>query len=181
MKSICIYCGSQSGARPAYTHGARRLGEAMAQRGLRLVYGGGCVGLMGAVADAILEGGGQVVGVIPQHLVDRELAHRGVTELRVVHSMHERKALMADLADAFIALPGGLGTLEELLEIMTWAHLGLHQKPCGLLNLEGYYDGLRSFIDHAVEEQFVAPTVRSYLVIETDADALLRRLGNISP
>lgn len=181
MKTICIYCGSHSGARTAYADGARLLGQTMAQRGLRLVYGGGCVGLMGAVADAILDRGGEVIGVIPQHLVDRELAHHGVTELRVVRTMHERKALMAELADAFIALPGGLGTLEELLEIMTWAHLGLHRKPCGLLNIEGYYDGLRVFLDHAVEEQFVVPLLCSYLVVERDPDALLRRLMTHEP
>ena len=181
MKSICIYCGAHAGARPAYAEGARALGATMARHGMRLVYGGGCVGLMGAVADAILAEGGAVVGVIPQHLVDRELAHHGVTELRVVDSMHERKALMAELADAFIALPGGIGTLEELCEIMTWAHLGLHQKPCGILNIEGYFDGLCRFLDHAVEEQFMVPVLRSYLVIERDPDVLLRRLQAHEP
>jgi uncharacterized protein (TIGR00730 family) len=131
---------------------------------------------MGTVADAFLDAGGHVIGVIPKHLVDRELAHHGVTELRVVDSMHERKALMAELADAFIALPGGVGTLEELLEIMTWANLGLHHKPCGLLNIEGYFDGLCTFLDHAVAEEFVAPTTRALLVVERDPDALLRRM-----
>jgi uncharacterized protein (TIGR00730 family) len=176
MKSVCIYCGANPGARAAYAEGARLLGETMARHGLRMIYGGGRAGMMGAVADALMVSGGEVIGVIPQHLVDRELAHHGVTDLRVVESMHERKALMADLADAFIALPGGVGTLEELLEIMTWANLGLHHKPCGLLNIEGYYDGLCAFLDHTVAEGFVAPTTRALLVVEHDPDALLRRM-----
>ena len=152
-----MFCGSREGARPEYAAGARALGEALARRGIELVYGGGSVGLMGVLADAVLRAGGRVTGIIPGPLATRELAHPGVTELRVVGSMHERKATMAELADGFIALPGGLGTLEELLEVLTWAQLGIHQKPVGVLDHAGYYDALRRLLAHGVTEGFIAP------------------------
>ena len=155
LQSLCVFCGSSVGARPEYAAAAAELGTLLARRGIRVVFGAGHVGLMGVVADAALAAGGQAIGVIPQLLVDRELAHRGLTELRIVGSMHERKALMVALSDAFIALPGGLGTLEELVEVVTWAQLGLHRKPCGLLNVDGYHDPLIAFLDRAVEEGFV--------------------------
>lgn len=157
MKRICVFCGSNAGSRPEYRAETWALGEAIVQRGLALVYGGGNVGLMGVLADAVLELGGEVIGVIPDSLMRKEVGHTGITDLRVVDSMHERKAMMSDLADAFIALPGGLGTFEELFEIVTWAQLGIHGKPCGLLNIEGYYDRLLEFINHAVEEEFLKP------------------------
>ena len=150
MKRVCVFCGSSPGARPAYTELARRLGSILARRGMTLVYGGGNVGLMGVLANAVLAGGGNVIGVIQQAMVYLEVAHTGFPDLRIVGSMHERKALMADLADAFIALPGGLGTLEEFCEILTWAQLGMHQKPCGLINVENYFDQLIAFLDDAV-------------------------------
>jgi uncharacterized protein (TIGR00730 family) len=155
IRRICVFCGSREGARPEYATGARALGQALAARGIELVYGGGGVGLMGVLADAVLRAGGRVIGIIPGPLATRELAHTGVNELRVVGSMHERKATMAELADGFIALPGGLGTLEELLEILTWAQLGIHQKPVGVLNQAGYYDGLRQLLEHGVAEGFI--------------------------
>jgi uncharacterized protein (TIGR00730 family) len=152
MKSICVYCGSNFGERVSYLEAAQDLGAEMAERGITLVYGGGNVGLMGTVADSVLAAGGKAIGVIPQALVDKEVAHTGLSDLRVVGSMHERKSLMADLADGFIALPGGLGTLEEFCEVATWTQLGLHKKACGLLNIGGFYDGLLSFLNHATEE-----------------------------
>ena len=155
IKRICVYCGSNSGSRPSYTKAARDMGLALTQRGLELVYGGGRVGLMGALADSVLAAGGHVIGIIPQSLAAREVGHHGLKDLRVVNSMHERKALMAELADAFIALPGGFGTLEEISEVLTWAQLGLHRKPYGFLNVEGFYDSLLSFFDHAVAENFI--------------------------
>ena len=155
MKRVCVFAGSSVGGRPAYAEAARRLAEILVGRGLGIVYGGGSVGLMGALADAALAAGGEVIGVIPGPLASRELAHAGLTRMHVVPSMHERKALMASLADGFIALPGGLGTFEETLEILTWSHLGIHRKPIGVLNVEGYFDGLRRFLDHAVAEGFV--------------------------
>jgi len=179
--SVAVFCGANVGARPAYREAAERLGVELARQGRRLVYGGGDVGLMGAIADAALAEGGHVIGVIPQHLVDREVAHRGVTELRVVGSMHERKALMAELADAFVALPGGLGTLEELFEVWTWGQLGLHRKPYGLLNVEGFFDPLLRFLDDAVTEGFVRAEHRALLVSDTEADALLARLDVQEP
>lgn len=157
MKRIGVFCGSSSGSRPEYRAETWALGEALVQRGLTLVYGGGNVGLMGVLADAVMEMGGEVIGVIPDALMRKEVGHTGITDLRVVHSMHERKALMSDLADAFIALPGGLGTFEEFFEIVTWAQLGIHQKPCGLLNIQGYYDRLLDLIHHAVDEEFLKP------------------------
>ncbi|MCC6443817.1 MAG: TIGR00730 family Rossman fold protein [Armatimonadetes bacterium] len=181
MKRVCIFCGSNEGTRPAYKTSARRTGEALARRGLGLVFGGGHIGLMGAAADAALQAGGEVIGVIPQALVDRELAHRGLSDLHVVSSMHERKATMAALSDAFIALPGGYGTLDELCEILTWAQLGLHAKPCGLLDVEGYYDHLLALLDHAVAQRFLRPEHRALLLDDTDPDRLLDRLTAYQP
>ena len=172
-KRVCVFCGSSPGSRPAYTDGARDLAAELVRRGIGLVYGGGSVGLMGVLADAVLEGGGEVIGVIPGPLASRELAHRGLTDLRVVDSMHERKATMASLADAFIALPGGLGTLEETLEILTWAQLGIHRKPVGVLNTEGYYDGLLRLLGHAVREGFVRQEYFALLLFgDTPAELL---------
>ncbi len=173
IKRICVYCGSNSGANPAYHAAARRLGETLAERGIGLVYGGASVGLMGVVADAALARGGEVIGVLPEVLKRKEVAHPGLSALHIVGSMHERKALMAELSDAFIALPGGLGTLEELFEILTWALLGLHRKPCGLLNIEGYYDGLAAFLERAVSDGFVRRKHRELLLVEKSEEALL--------
>jgi uncharacterized protein (TIGR00730 family) len=173
MRRVCVFCGSSPGRKPAYLEAARAMGRALARRGIGLVYGGGHVGLMGAVADAALAAGGEVVGVIPRGLQLRELAHEGLTTLHVVGSMHERKARMAELAEGFVALPGGMGTLEELAEILTWAQLGLHARPCGLLDVAGYYDPLVAFLDRAVAEGFVRPDHRRLLVVAQDPDALL--------
>ncbi len=176
MKRVCVFCGSSSGASPAYIEAAKKIGEVIAAKGLGLVYGGARCGLMGAVANAAIENGAEVIGVIPGALIEKEVAHVGVSDLRVVGSMHERKMLMSDLADAFIALPGGMGTLEELCEILTWAQLGLHRKPCGLLNVENYYHHLISYFDHATAEGFIRPEHRSLLVIEEEPQALIERL-----
>jgi uncharacterized protein (TIGR00730 family) len=176
MQRICVFCGSNAGVRPAYAEVARTLAGELVQRGIGVVYGGGRVGLMGALADAALAAGGQVTGVIPDSLQRREVAHPGITDLRVVGTMHERKALMADLADGFIALPGGFGTLDEFFEILTWAQLQIHTKPCGILNAEGYFDPLLAFVDHAVEQGFVAPAHRDMIVIEGSVPRLLDRL-----
>jgi len=173
VRSVCIYCGSSTGADPIYTEAAVELAQALAARGLRVVYGGAHVGLMGLIADTALEGGAEVVGVIPKVLVEWEVAHTGLTELHVVESMHERKALMAELADAFVALPGGIGTLEELIEVYTWSYLGIHDKPFAVLNTAGYYDGLTAFLDHAVAQGFLRPEVRARLLVAADAEALL--------
>lgn len=173
IRRVCVYCGSRPGARPAYAEAAARLGALLAAEGIGVVTGGGRVGLMGAVADAVLEAGGEAIGVIPQALLDREVGHEGMTELYVVQTMHERKALMADLADAFVAMPGGLGTLEEIAEALTWAQLGIHTKPCGLLDVDGYYRPLARFLDHAVAQGFVHPEHRSALVVATEAEPLL--------
>ena len=181
LQSVCVFSGSSPGARPSYTETATALGREIAERGLRLVYGGASVGLMGAVADAALAAGGEVVGVIPQHLMDREVAHDGLTELRVTGSMHERKALMADLADGFVALPGGLGTLEELAEILTWSQLGLQSKPCGLLDVEGFFDPLLAFLDHTVAERFVSTEHRALVLAADRPDALLDLLSAWQP
>jgi len=172
-RRITVFCGSSGGARPAYAEAARSLGRDLAQRGIGLVYGGGCVGLMGELADAALAAGGEVVGVIPEALVAKEVAHRGLTELRVVPSMHVRKETMAALGDAFVALPGGLGTFEELFEILTWSQLGLHAKPCGLLDVDGYFDGLRALLERAQEEGFLGTTSRESLVHGTRLEDLL--------
>ena len=173
MRSVCVFCGSNPGRRPEYLAGAAELGLLLAARGLRVVYGGAHVGTMGALADAVLAAGGEITGVIPGHLVEAEVAHRDVTDLRVVRSMHERKAMMAELSDAFVALPGGLGTLEEFAEIVTWAQLGLHAKPTGLLNLLGYYDQLLAFFDHATAERFLRPDHREMIIDRPDPAALL--------
>jgi uncharacterized protein (TIGR00730 family) len=181
LRSLCVYCGSNIGADPEFAAATRGMAALLAGRGIRVVYGGGAVGLMGVLADAALAAGGEVVGVIPQALMDREIGHKGLTELHVVGSMHERKALMAELADGFVALPGGVGTLEELVEVYTWSQLGLHRKPLGLLNVSGYYDGLAAFLDHAVREQFLRPEHRAVLVVESQPDALLDRLERAEP
>lgn len=181
IRRVCVFCGSSSGARDSYAGAARATGRALVSRGLGLVYGGGNVGLMGVLADAVLEAGGEAIGVIPRALKLREVAHEGLTRLDVVDSMHERKARMADLADAFVALPGGLGTLEELFEVATWAQLGVHEKPCGLLDVDGYWDGLRSFLDRAVEERFLRPEHRDLLVVADDPDAMLDALEGWRP
>ena len=177
LTSLCVFCGSSFGNRPAYRATANELGRLLAERGITLVYGGGNIGLMGAVADACLEAGGRVIGVIPQVLVDKEVAHRQLTELHVVGSMHERKARMADLAGGFLALPGGAGTFEEFFEILTWAQLGLHRKACALLNVEGYYDPLLAMVDHAVAEGFVKPVHRALLLSDSHAAPLLDRMS----
>jgi uncharacterized protein (TIGR00730 family) len=172
MQRVCVFSGSSPGAREAYAASAAALGRELVRRGLGLVYGGAHVGLMGVLADAVLEAGGDVVGVIPAALVEYEVAHTGLADLRVTNSMHERKATMAELSDAFVALPGGLGTLEELFEVLTWAQLGFHGKPCGVLNVGGYYDGLLRFLDHSVAERFVKPAHRG-LVLAAEAPAPL--------
>ena len=163
MRRLCVFCGSSTGYRPEYRAAARRFGEALAERGVALVFGAGHIGLMGVLADAVLERGGQAIGIIPQALVDKELAHRTLTELHVVETMHQRKALMADLADGFVALPGGFGTADELFEILTWAQLGLHNKPIGLLNTAGFFDPLLSWLDRCVAEGFLRPEHRDFV------------------
>ncbi|HMB61138.1 MAG TPA: TIGR00730 family Rossman fold protein [Xanthomonadales bacterium] len=175
--SICVYCGSSLGASPAYHEAARQLGEELARRDIGLVYGGASVGLMGAVADAVLESGGRAVGVIPHALATKEIAHRGLDELFVVESMHERKARMAELSAGFIALPGGWGTLEELFESMTWAQLGFHTKPCGLLNVNNFYAHLEAFLEHQFEQQFVKTEFREMILMEDQPGALLDRFA----
>jgi uncharacterized protein (TIGR00730 family) len=179
VKRVCVFAGSSAGRRREYTAAAVELGRVLAERGIGLVYGGAHVGLMGAIADAVLAAGGNVTGVIPESLVAREIAHRGLSALHVVHSMHERKALMSDLSDAFIALPGGWGTLEETFEILTWTQLGLHRKPCGLLNVEGYFDRLLSFLAHAVDEGFLRREYESMIAVADTAEELLRRLQEV--
>ncbi|QYX52328.1 TIGR00730 family Rossman fold protein [Pseudomonas sp. S07E 245] len=173
VRSVCVFCGASIGANPAYRAAAVALGEAIARRGLCLVYGGGAVGLMGVVADAAMAAGGEVVGIIPQSLLDAEVGHKGLSRLEVVDGMHARKARMAELSDAFIALPGGLGTLEELFEVWTWGQLGYHAKPLGLLDVNGFYTKLGGFLDHIVEEGFVRPQHRAMLLLGQQADALL--------
>ena len=181
MRRLCVFCGSQPGRAATYAQTVRSLGRLLAERRIGLVYGGGRVGMMGVLADSVLAGGGEVIGVIPQALVDRELAHTGVTDLRVVASMHERKALMASLADAFVALPGGFGTFEEFCEATTWTQLGLHRKPCGLLNAAGFFDPLLALFDHAANEGFILPEHRAIVVVESDAARLLERLTAYNP
>ena len=178
---ICVFCGSSAGGRPEYAAAARAMGVALARRGIGLVYGAGNIGLMGILADAALEAGGEVIGVIPEALVAREVAHAGLTEMRVVQSMHERKALMADLSEAFIAMPGGFGTFEEFCEVLTWSQLSIHTKPCGLLNVAGYYDPLLALFDHAVLEKFLRPEHRALVLEETDPDRLLDALAAFQP
>jgi len=179
--SVCVFCGSSAGVDPVHAAAARDLGAALAARGIRLVYGGGNVGLMGILADAALAGGGRVLGVIPGFMRDRELGHRGLTELRVVADMHARKAAMAEAADAFLALPGGIGTLDEMFEIWTWAQVGLHAKPCALVNVKGYYDGLIAFLDHMVGAGFLRAGHRATLGIAPDARSALDLLPALPP
>ncbi|HYM49515.1 MAG TPA: TIGR00730 family Rossman fold protein [Candidatus Limnocylindrales bacterium] len=180
MTRLCVFCGSSAGRDPAYLESAREVGATLAERGIGVVYGGSRVGLMGALADAVLERGGEIIGVIPQALLAREMAHRGIVDLRIVDSMHARKALMAELADGFVALPGGLGTLEEFTEIVTWAQLGIHAKPCGLLNLGGFYDPFLGFLDHLVEAGFVPPSTRGLVLAAATITDLLEAFDIIS-
>ena len=181
MKSVCVFCGSQSGEDPAYEETARALGETLAAMGIELVYGGGHVGLMGAIADAALAAGGEVTGVMPRALVDREIAHTGLTRLHVVGSMHERKAMMSELSEGFVALPGGSGTLEEFFEVLTWAQLGEHGKPCGLLNVAGYYDPLLAVFDHMVDQGFLHEKHRAMVLVETEPTAMLAMFEEYRP
>lgn len=181
MQSVCLYLGSSPGARPEYEAAVRQLATIIANRGMTLVYGGGNVGLMGVAANAALEAGGKVIGVIPSDIADKEVGHYGLTELQIVDSMHERKMRMAKLADGIIALPGGLGTLEELFEMLTWSQLGFHNKPVGLVNVDGYFDLLLSFLDHMVVERFVKQDHRDLLLTERDPEVLLDRMINYVP
>jgi len=179
--ALCVYCGSSPGLNPVYTTSAIALADALVSRNIRLVYGGASIGIMGTLADRVLAGGGEVIGVIPKALAHKEIAHANLTELHITSSMHDRKLKMAELADGFIALPGGIGTLEELFEIWTWGQLGFHQKPCGLLNVAQYYDGLIQFLDHVANEQFVKPTIRDMLIVETEPESLLQRFAQYQP
>ena len=181
MRRLCVFCGSKSGDRPVYADVTRGLGLALVQRGLSLVYGAGHIGLMGVLADAVLEAGGEVIGVIPQALVDKELAHSGLSAMHVVASMHERKALMADLSDAFLALPGAYGTADELFEILTWAQLGLHAKPIGLLDVDGFFDPLLAWLDHTVREGFLRERHRKLLLKSEDPQQLLDMIAQYPP
>ncbi len=181
MKSICVFCGSSYGALEAYADIARETGRAIAEQGYTLVYGGAKVGLMGTVADAALEAGGKVIGVLPRSLQDKEIGHEGLSELHLVDSMHERKAMMADLSDAFIALPGGVGTLEEIFEVWTWGQLGYHKKPCGFLNAEGYYDHLIAFLDHQTEQGFTKQVMRDMAQIASSPLDMIRQFENYAP
>ena len=176
MKSIAVYCGASLGADPVYADAARDLARALVDHNIGLVYGGGKVGLMGVIADEVLRLGGEATGVIPKHLVEREVGHAGLTRLFVVKDMHERKAMMSDLAEGFIAMPGGMGTLEELFETITWAQLGIHAKPIGLLDVNGFYDGLSAFVDHLVATGFVRPAHAALMTREADPAALIHRL-----
>jgi uncharacterized protein (TIGR00730 family) len=177
VRRVCVYAGSNPGSDPAYAESAAAFAATMAERGIGLVYGGGGVGLMGVLADTILAHGGEAIGVMPQALIDREIGHPGLTELKVVGSMHERKALMAELSDAFVAVPGGIGTLEELIEVYTWSQLGIHEKACGVLNVKGYYDHLAALLDHAVAEGFLRPQHRAVLSVASEPAELLDRLA----
>jgi len=181
LRRVCVFCGSSTGHRPEYRQAAQRLGDELIARGADLVYGGGRVGLMGVLADRVLAGGGHVIGVIPEALVSREVAHASLPDLRVVSSMHERKALMAELADAFVALPGGFGTFEEFCEVVTWTQLGLHRKRCGLLNVGGFYDGLLALFDRAVADGFIKPDSRAIVMVKDDPAALLDALAAPAP
>ena len=181
IRSVCVYCGSSPGTRPGYREAAEALGRTLARQGIRLVFGGGKVGLMGAVADAALAAGGEVHGIIPHALSGKEVKHLGLTEIEVVGSMHERKARMAEVSDAFVALPGGLGTFEELFETLTWHQLGWHGKPIGLLDIHGFYTGLKDFLDHVVAEGFVKEIHRGMLLDDRDPEALLDRMRAYVP
>jgi uncharacterized protein (TIGR00730 family) len=178
---LCVFCGTNTGSRPEYGAAARELGTLLASEGIELVYGGASVGIMGELADAAQEGGGHVTGIIPQQLMQKEAAHRGIPDLIVVASMHQRKSQMADLSDGFIALPGGIGTMEGFFEILTWGQLGIHAKPCGILNTAGYFDALIEFLDHAVQEGFLLEAHRNAIMVETNPKALLERLRAWEP
>jgi uncharacterized protein (TIGR00730 family) len=181
MKRICVFAGSSGGVRPEYRRAAAELGRLLAAQDIGLVYGGARIGLMGVIADSVLAGGGEAIGVIPKALVSKEVAHDGLSQLRIVGSMHERKALMAELADAFVAIPGGWGTLEEFFEILTWAQLGFHEKPTGLLNAHGYFDGLLSFLGHSIDEGFVRPEYRAMISVASEPRELLDVLAAYRP
>ena len=181
LKRVCLYCGSSDGSPAVYREASVVMAQRLAEQGIGIVYGGAAIGIMGAIADAALEAGGQVIGVIPQGLVELEIAHQGLTSLETVDDMHQRKARMAALSDAFIALPGGFGTLEELFEMLTWSQLGFHAKPCSVLNVGGFYDGLLSFLDHQVDGGFVKPQHRELLLSESEPSALLARLQSWQP
>jgi hypothetical protein len=181
VRRVCVYAGSNPGSDPAYAEAAAAFAATMAERGIGLVYGGGKVGLMGVLADTVLAHGGEAIGVMPQALIEREIGHPGLTDLRVVGSMHERKALMAELSDAFVAVPGGIGTLEELIEVYTWSQLGIHDKACGVLNVNGYYDHLAALLDHAVTEGFLRPQHRAVLSVASEPAELLDRLAAFDP
>ena len=178
IRRLCVFCGSRTGHDPAFAEAARGLGILLAERGIGLVYGGTRIGLMSVIADAALESGGEVVGVIPQSLIDREIAHTELDDLQIVGSMHERKARMGELSDGFVALPGGLGTIEEAAEVLTWAQLRIHTKPCGFLNVAGFFDPLLGMFDHALEQGFLSAEHRAMVVVEDTADALLERFDN---
>jgi uncharacterized protein (TIGR00730 family) len=181
MKRVCVFCGSSRGTNPAYNEAARTLGQLLAQGGLELVFGAGHIGLMGVLADAVIAAGGKTSGVIPRSMVERELAHTGLDHLHIVETMHERKALMADLADAFIALPGGFGTADELFEILTWAQLGIHQKPVGLVNIAGFFDPLLAWLDRTVADGFLKPNHRRLLIDAATVTEVLDKLGRFVP
>ena len=176
LNRICVFCGTNPGARPEYGAAARALGEVLAAEGIELVYGGASVGIMGELADSVTEHGGHVIGIIPQQLVEKEAAHRGIPDLIVVASMHQRKSQMADMSDGFIALPGGIGTLEGFFEVLTWGQLHIHSKPSGILNIAGYFDGLTGFLDHAVREGFLTETHREMILVDDDPRRLIRRM-----
>ena len=181
MKRVCVFCGSSPGARPEYLKASRQLGVVLADRQIGLVYGGGRVGMMGVVARAAHEKGGKIIGVIPKSLAEKEVAYTEIGDLKIVHTMHERKALMMELSDGFIALPGGLGTIEEFFEVLTWAGLGIHKKPCGILNVCRYYEKLLHFLDHVTKEKFVESDHRSMILIDDDPEALLKQFENYQP
>ena len=181
MKSVCVYCGSANGAKPLYAEAARAFGRSLVEAGLALVYGGGKVGLMGVIADTVMAEGGRAIGVIPELLVNKEVGHNGLTELHVVPDMHHRKKMMADLSDAFVAMPGGAGTLEELFEVYTWAQLGYHQKPVALLNIDGFYDPLIKLLQHTVDEGFIRKAYLDILQIDADPGALIGKLQRYQP
>jgi uncharacterized protein (TIGR00730 family) len=181
VRSVCVFCGSNAGASAAYAAATRALARAIAGRGLRLVYGGGSVGLMGVLGEEALAAGGHVIGVTPRRLVEKELVRNNLSELHVVETMQERKSLMAELSDGFIALPGGFGTLDELFEMLTWTQLGFHRKPCALLDVESYFERLVAFLDHSVEQRFVTAAHRAMLIVERDPDAMLERLAAERP
>ncbi|MBF0104603.1 MAG: TIGR00730 family Rossman fold protein [Deltaproteobacteria bacterium] len=181
MKRICVFCGSSPGNKPAYITAARQLGEVLVREHLGLVYGGGNIGLMGEIARTVFKNGGDVIGVIPGALAEKELAYRELSDLRIVSTMHERKALMAELSDAFIALPGGLGTIEEFFEVLTWAQLGMHKKPCGILNIEQYFDHLMRFLEQSVQNGFIKQAHMSILLSDNSPDGLVKQIKNYTP